>query len=182
MLLLTLLLIARDFQLDNLKLNLCVCLGMRIPLRDVEEEEIEPYFAPAAAFIDGALESGGSVLVHCHAGRSRSCSLVLAWLMTRRKWTLKKALEFLHERRPQAAPNAGYLQQLAALEAKLFGTQTVKVKKTKPEPKCCPECGDRIGLSMDSVRVHLRLKHPGKAHSYLANNNSSSPRTSQQQS
>ena len=145
-------------------------VGMRIPLRDVEEESITPYFAPAAAFIDSALASGGGVLVHCHAGRSRSCSLVLAWLMTRRKWTLKQALEFLHSRRPQAAPNAGYLQQLSVLETELFGTQTVKVKKTKPAPRKCPECGDTIGLSAESVRVHLRLKHPGKAHAYLKSN------------
>ncbi len=144
-------------------------VGMRIPLRDVEEEDISPYFAPAATFIDSALETGGGVLVHCHAGRSRSCSLVLAWLMTRRKWTLKQALEFLHDRRPQAAPNAGYLQQLSALEAELFGTQTVKVKKTKPAPRKCPECGDTIGLSAESVRVHLRLKHPSKAHAYCVN-------------
>jgi len=144
-------------------------VGMRIPLRDVEEEDISPYFAPAATFIDSALETGGAVLVHCHAGKSRSCSLVLAWLMTRRNWTLKQALEFLHDRRPQAAPNAGYLQQLSVLEAGLFGTQTVKVKKTKPAPRKCPECGDVIGLSAESVRVHLRLKHPSKAHAYYLN-------------
>jgi atypical dual specificity phosphatase len=144
-------------------------VGMRIPLRDVEEEDISPYFTPAATFIDSALESGGGVLVHCHAGRSRSCSLVLAWLMTRRNWTLKQALEFLHDHRPQAAPNAGYLQQLSALEAELFGTQTVKIKKTKPAPRKCPECGDVIGLSAESVRVHLRLKHPSKAQAYYLN-------------
>lgn len=141
--------------------------GMRIPLRDVEEEEITPYFSHASSFIDSALSSGGGVLVHCHAGRSRSCSLVLAWLITRRRWSLKKAMEFLLEKRPQAAPNAGYLQQLSALEAELLGTQTLKVKKTKPEPKKCPECGHSIGLSAESVRVHIKLKHPSKAHAYV---------------
>lgn len=35
------------------------------------------------------------------------------------------------------------------------------MKKTKPEPRSCPVCGDKVGLSADSVRVHLRLKHPG---------------------
>jgi predicted protein tyrosine phosphatase len=142
--------------------------GMRIPLRDVEEEDITPYFAPAADFIDAAMEGGGNVLVHCHAGRSRSCSLVLAWLMTRRRWPLRRALELLQERRPEAAPNAGYMQQLAELEGELFGTQTVKVKKTKPEPKRCPECGEKIGLSAESVRVHIRLKHPSKAAALLS--------------
>ena len=38
-----------------------------------------------------------------------------------------------------------------------------QMKKTKPEPRCCPECGERVGLSADSVRVHIRLKHPASA-------------------
>ena len=68
------------------------------------------------------------MLVHCHAGRSRSCSLVLAWLMTRRRWPLNRALAFLQRMRPEAAPNAGYLAALLSLEEELFGRQTVKVR------------------------------------------------------
>lgn len=37
------------------------------------------------------------------------------------------------------------------------------MKKTKPEPRACPECGEKVGLSAESVRVHLRLKHPASA-------------------
>eukprot|EP00887_Chlorella_sp_A99_P007916 scaffold12.g7916.t1 len=138
--------------------------ALRCPLRDVEEEDIARYFAPAAEFIDAGLASGGGVLVHCHAGRSRSCSLVLAWLMQRRRLTLKRALELVQRQRPEAAPNAGYVAALLQLEEQLFGQQTVKVRKTKPELKTCPECGARVGLSAESVRVHLRLKHAGSFH------------------
>ncbi|KAL4432560.1 hypothetical protein ABPG77_000497 [Micractinium sp. CCAP 211/92] len=134
---------------------------LRCPLRDVEEEDISPHLPGASAFIDEGLASGGAVLVHCHAGKSRSCSLVLAWLMTRRRWPLNRAMDFLRRMRPEAAPNAGYLAALLRLEEGLFGRQTVKMKKTKPEPRSCPVCGDKVGLSADSVRVHLRLKHPG---------------------
>lgn len=36
------------------------------------------------------------------------------------------------------------------------------MRKTKPDPRVCPLCGDKVGLSVESVRVHVRLKHPGE--------------------
>ncbi|KAL4436854.1 hypothetical protein ABPG75_003993 [Micractinium tetrahymenae] len=147
-------------------------VALRCPLRDVEEEDISTHLPEASAFIDEGLASGGAVLVHCHAGKSRSCSLVLAWLMTRRRWPLNRATEFLRRMRPEAAPNAGYLAALLRLEEGLFGRQTVKMKKTKPEPRSCPVCGEKVGLSADSVRVHLRLKHPGAVLARLGNDGS----------
>lgn len=133
---------------------------IRVPLKDVEEEDVECYFEDANRFIDAALGRKGGVLVHCHAGQSRSCCLVLSWLMTRRQWTLRRALTFLHEYRPQAALNAGYMEALSRLEERLFGTQTVRIKKTKPPLKRCPVCGYKIGLSTETVKLHLRRKHP----------------------
>jgi atypical dual specificity phosphatase len=35
----------------------------------------------------------------------------------------------------------------------------VQVKKTKPEPRVCPVCGDKVGISLQSLSVHLRTKH-----------------------
>jgi hypothetical protein len=131
----------------------------RCPLRDVEEEDLLPHIPGAVEFINKGLERGGGVLVHCHAGRSRSCSLLLAWLMQSHKWSLKKALEYLQTHRPEAAPNAGYMAALLMLEEQLHGKQTVKLKRTKPEPRVCPECGEKVGLSEQSLKVHLKLKH-----------------------
>lgn len=133
---------------------------LRCPLKDLEEEDLQPHIPVAMSFLEKGLSSGGSVLVHCHAGRSRSCSLLLAWLMHSRKWTLKRALEHLQSYRPEAAPNAGYMAALIRLEEELHGKQTVTVKRTKPEPKQCPECGEKVGLSEQSLTVHLKLKHP----------------------
>lgn len=135
----------------------------RCPLRDVEEEDLLPHIPGAVEFINKGLERGGGVLVHCHAGRSRSCSLLLAWLMQSHKWSLKKALEYLQTHRPEAAPNAGYMAALLILEEQLHGKQTVKLKRTKPELKMCPECGEKVGLSEQSLKVHLKLKHPHSA-------------------
>jgi hypothetical protein len=49
-----------------------------------------------------------------------------------------------------------------------FSVCNAQVKKTKPAPKMCPECNDVVGLSNESVRLHLRLKHPARAHVHLA--------------
>ena len=47
--------------------------------------------------------------------------------MVNRRWTLKRALQWIQRYRPEAAPNAGYMAALARLEEDLFGEQTVKV-------------------------------------------------------
>lgn len=118
-----------------------------------------PAVADASAFIDEGLASGSGVLVHCHAGRSRSCSLVLAWLMTRRRWPLKRALEFLQRMRPEAAPNAGYLAALLRLEEELFGRQTVKVRGVAGVCVCV--CGGAwacvVVCSVAFLRVTCRM-------------------------
>ena len=54
---------------------------LRCPLRDMEEEDIGAYFDAARDFIDAAAAAGGAVLVHCHEGKSRSVTLVLAYFM-----------------------------------------------------------------------------------------------------
>lgn len=59
---------------------------MRCPLRDMEEEDIGAYFDAARGFIDAAAAAGGAVLVHCHEGKSRSVTLVLAYFMQTQVW------------------------------------------------------------------------------------------------
>ena len=53
----------------------------RIPLEDTEGEAIQDHFQAAADFIQEAADAGGAALVHCHEGRSRSVTLVLAYLL-----------------------------------------------------------------------------------------------------
>ena len=99
----------------------------RYPLKDVEEQEIIPFFSQATEFINEAEQSGGKLLLHCHEGKSRSITLALAYLMQTKDWTLKQALEFVTGHRPCASPNAGFMTQLLKLEEKLHGKKTVKV-------------------------------------------------------
>lgn len=46
-----------------------------IPVYDTEDADLLQHFPRAIAFIQGALTSGGKVLVHCAAGVSRSATV-----------------------------------------------------------------------------------------------------------
>ena len=58
----------------------------RLPLTDDSEGRLAPLFADAHAFIDEAVAASSSVLVHCHAGVSRSASIVISYLMRKLGW------------------------------------------------------------------------------------------------
>ncbi|CAM9251450.1 unnamed protein product [Ectocarpus sp. 4 AP-2014] len=72
-------------------------------------------------FIDEAAEKGDSVLVHSLDGRGRCIACVSAYLMFRYRWSFEKALDFLCNKRPDATPNPGFVQQqLYRLDLRLY--------------------------------------------------------------
>lgn len=88
---------------------------------DSDEEDLSRHFASAVRFLKRAHEAGGRVLAHCVAGRSRSASLVLAYLMHEHRMPLNEAFALLKEKRPAVLPNHGFWSQLEAEELKIFG-------------------------------------------------------------
>lgn len=72
-------------------------------------------------FIDAARESNQKVLVHCQAGKSRSVTIVLAYLMKTFHWTLKEAYDYLQRKNPNISPNLGFMGQLLHYESQLRG-------------------------------------------------------------
>ena len=52
--------------------------------------------------------SKGGVLVHCHAGVSRSATCVIAYLMQERDLAFEDAFSFASKRRPVIFPNMGF--------------------------------------------------------------------------
>ena len=57
-----------------------------------------------------------NILVHCHAGKSRSASAVLAYLIWSRRYTFDQALDFLRTSRSLVNPNDGFRAQLRLWE------------------------------------------------------------------
>jgi len=99
-----------------------------LDLIDLPFADVARHFQASADFIDGALEAGGTVLVHCRQGRSRSASVVAAWLMLRRRHTAAAALTLLRRHR-EVRPNNGFLAQLADLDLKLFRARLQKLRE-----------------------------------------------------
>ncbi|PQQ06371.1 dual specificity protein phosphatase 1 isoform X1 [Prunus yedoensis var. nudiflora] len=88
--------------------------------------DLKQHFDECIDYIDEAKRSGGGVLVHCFVGRSRSVTIVVAYLMKKHGMNLSQALEHVKSRRPQAAPNSGFISQLQSFERALHADEENK--------------------------------------------------------
>ena len=90
----------------------------KLNLYDYEEEDIEPTLRVALKLIDDyhSAHPTDIIYVHCRAGRSRSVSIVIAYLMWKFGWSLTDAYDYVKARRPVASPNIGFMTVLGALE------------------------------------------------------------------
>ncbi|KAL3749196.1 hypothetical protein ACJRO7_010312 [Eucalyptus globulus] len=87
-----------------------------ITVPDKVDTNIREYFDECFEFIDEAKRLGGGVLVHCFIGKSRSVTIVVAYLMKKHGMSLSQALEHVKSQRPQASPNSGFISQLEDYE------------------------------------------------------------------
>ncbi|XP_050220124.1 dual specificity protein phosphatase 1 [Mercurialis annua] len=92
-----------------------------ISVSDKEDTNLKQYFDECINFIDDAKRQGGGVLVHCFIGKSRSVTIVVAYLMKKHSMSLSQALEHVKTKRPQASPNSGFMSQLQDFEKSLRG-------------------------------------------------------------
>jgi len=70
-------------------------------------------------FIEAALANFEAVLIHSMNGESRSVCVLLAYLMKKYRWCLKKATEFLEARQLEMHMNDGFHEQLESFEIRL---------------------------------------------------------------
>eukprot|EP00850_Spirogloea_muscicola_P005240 SM000023S07696 [mRNA] locus=s23:1003838:1017893:+ [translate_table: standard] len=131
-------------------------------VKDAVNEDISRFFEEVCDFIDGAAAtSDGKVLVHCYEGRSRSVAITLAYLMMRKSRTLAGAWSEVRAAHPRALPNDGFMRKLVELDRTLHsGTASMEWRDRRPTVQVCPWCARDIGMSSDSLRVHIRRSHP----------------------
>ncbi|XP_076928949.1 dual specificity protein phosphatase 1-like [Bidens hawaiensis] len=91
-----------------------------VDVHDREEVDIAQFFDDCFGFINEAKRTGG-VLVHCFVGKSRSVSIVVAYLMKKHGMSFPEAMKLVKSKRPVAAPNSGFVLQLKNYEKSLSG-------------------------------------------------------------
>ena len=94
----------------------------RVPMRDtVEESGVGKGMRDACDFLDDARLHSTPTYVHCKAGKSRSVTVVLAYLIHANAWTLKTSYAYVAERRKGISPNIGFVAELMQFEEAELG-------------------------------------------------------------
>eukprot|EP01084_Bolivina_argentea_P054709 100317_1 len=120
-----------DYDLeDDIKQNIQY-LKLSIDDLPIESDRMGKYFEIANKFMDNALLNNNKnkknkILVHCEAGRSRSATIIIAYLMKSRKYSLCNAYIHVKKCRPRIKPNNGFLNKLIEYEQIIFGQSTKK--------------------------------------------------------
>ena len=118
---------------------------VKIPMRDtVEEENVlkdvrrvceilgrsdlsQIHFRLLKHVIDDARLRSAPTYVHCKAGKSRSVTAVIAYLIHANHWTLSRAYGFVLERRKGISPNIGFVSELMNFEEQELGGKSMGV-------------------------------------------------------
>ena len=84
-----------------------------------KETGVLPFILEAIDFIEQARKEKGVVFVHCHQGVSRSCTIVIAYLMWLNRISFQAAFDMVKEAHPICGPNANFISQLMDWEMTL---------------------------------------------------------------
>ena len=93
---------------------------LNLDILDSDKADIKQHFAKSNEFIDEAIKNNGNVLVHCHAGMSRSSTILIAYLIKSQKMKYNEALILLKSKREKVNPNSGFAEQLKEYEKEIM--------------------------------------------------------------
>ncbi|KAG9459482.1 hypothetical protein H6P81_003990 [Aristolochia fimbriata] len=102
---------------------------------DHEDAKISSLFDEASDFIEEVERLGKKVIVHCFEGKSRSATVVLAYMMLKKNYTLLESWNTLKRAHRRAQPNDGFARCLLDLDKKLHGKASMEWQHRRPTMK-----------------------------------------------
>jgi rhodanese-related sulfurtransferase len=91
-------------------------IEIKCPTEDIITQNILLSFPKIIEKMKDLVDKGKTIYVHCHAGISRSASVIILYLIKYYKYTFKEAFRFLRNKRQCIQPNPGFVLQLKILE------------------------------------------------------------------
>ena len=89
---------------------------LHLNIIDNPKENLLQYFDRAFSFFESARKNNSNILIHCKLGRSRSTSILIAYLVKYFGYNVNEALEMIKSKRKEVNPNYGFIQQLYGFE------------------------------------------------------------------
>lgn len=83
-----------------------------VEIMDDPNSNILCHFEYSTQYIESTLANNNNILVHCLGGRSRSATIIIAYLIKFRKMTWEEAQAYVKDKRPIVCPNDGFIKQL----------------------------------------------------------------------
>ncbi|KAG9037627.1 hypothetical protein FRB95_004847 [Tulasnella sp. JGI-2019a] len=101
---------------------------LKVPMRDnIEEDRVTKGLRDVCRYIDDARLHSSAVYVHCKAGKSRSVTAVMAYLIHANHWPLSRAYAYVMGRRKGVSPNIGFVSELMKFEEYELGGKSIGV-------------------------------------------------------
>jgi protein-tyrosine phosphatase len=91
---------------------------LHLPLSNYGDSSLLEILEEVCAYIQGAIEKKGNVLVHCQYGCNRSPAVVAAYLIHYRGFSCQAAIDLICKKRKQVGICQEYLEQLKNLADK----------------------------------------------------------------
>ena len=93
---------------------------LKLEIKDQNDFPIQDYFEKGANFINESLmNNDGKILVHCMQGKSRSTTILMAYLIKYKKQDTNSAYKTIKAKRRLAMPNLGFMYKLREFEKKI---------------------------------------------------------------
>lgn len=124
---------------------------MRVSVKDTWRQPISDDFGSTHDFIDQELKRGGTVMVHCMAGISRSSTIVIAYLMKSEGRSFDSVYAEVRGKRKQASPNIDFIGQLLVFERSL-NVSIPSRSLAKRTTNNSPVGGETDGATDDAIK------------------------------